>query len=171
MPTTWLITLDAIVSVSGLVVSLAFWRLWSRRFKEPSEVIKISIGLAMSASAALALAAAGSVSTADHKAGIGWVLAFEVLNSLGFANVFPVGLAMYARASPKAVAGTMMGAYFLHLFLGNNLVGWLGGLLERMSGVQFWLMHAALVGAAAALMLMTARLARNLLVTPGEGAR
>jgi POT family proton-dependent oligopeptide transporter len=169
MPTTWLITLDAIVSVSGLFVALAFWRLWSRRFKEPSEVIKISIGLAMSATAALALAGAATVSAAGHKAGIGWVLAFEVLNSLGFANVFPVGLAMYARASPKAVGGTMMGVYFLHLFIGNNLVGWLGGLLEHMSGVQFWMMHAALVGAAAALMLMAARVARNLLVTPGAG--
>jgi POT family proton-dependent oligopeptide transporter len=169
MPTTWLITLDAVVSVSGLVVSLAFWRVWSRRFKEPSEVIKISLGLALSASAALALAGAATVSSADHKAGIGWILAFEVLNSLGFANVFPVGLAMYARASPKAVAGTMMGAYFLHLFLGNNLVGWLGGLLERMSGVQFWLMHAGLVGAAAILMLVTARLASNLLITPSSG--
>jgi proton-dependent oligopeptide transporter, POT family len=169
MPTTWLITLDAIVSVSGLVVSLAFWRVWSRRFKEPSEVIKISIGLALSATAALALAAAATVSSSGHRAGIGWIMAFEVLNSLGFANVFPVGLAMYARASPKPVAGTMMGAYFLHLFLGNNLVGWLGGLLERMSGVQFWLLHAALVGAAAALMLMAARLARNLLITPSPG--
>ncbi len=166
MPTTWLITLDAVVSVSGLVVSLAFWRLWSRRFREPSEVIKISIGLAMSATAALSLAGAATASSAGHKAGIGWILGFEVLNSLGFANVFPVGLAMYARASPKAVAGTMMGAYFLHLFMGNNLVGWLGGLLERMSGVQFWLMHAALVGASAALMLMAARFAHNLLVTP-----
>jgi proton-dependent oligopeptide transporter, POT family len=169
MPTTWLITLDAVVSVSGLVVSLAFWRVWSRRFKEPSEVIKMSIGLAMSATAALSLAGAATVSSAGHKAGIGWILGFEVLNSLGFANVFPVGLAMYARASPKSVAGTMMGAYFLHLFLGNNLVGWLGGLLERMSGVQFWLMHAALVGASAALMLMAARLARNLLITPSPG--
>ena len=45
MPTTWLITVDSTVSVTFLVASLAFWRLWSRRFKEPSEVIKIAIGL------------------------------------------------------------------------------------------------------------------------------
>src|SRR5882757_2565317 len=71
------------------------------------------------------------------------------------------------RASPKAVAGTMIGANFLHLFMGNNLVGWLGGLLERMPGAQFWLLHAALVGAAAVLMLVAARLFGRLLAQTG----
>jgi POT family proton-dependent oligopeptide transporter len=165
MPTTWLITVDSVVSVSSLVAALAFWRLWSRYYKEPSEAIKITIGLGLSAVALLSLAAAAVVSSTGHKAGVGWVLAFEFFNSIGFANVFPVGLAMYARASPKPVAGTMMGVYLLHLFLGNNLVGWLGGLLDRMSGTQFWLLHAALVGVAGAMMLITARLARRVLFT------
>ncbi|HMI37565.1 MAG TPA: hypothetical protein VK505_08075 [Steroidobacteraceae bacterium] len=31
---------------------------------------------------------------------------------------------------------------------------WLGGLLERMSGTQFWLLHAALVGGATVAMLV-----------------
>jgi POT family proton-dependent oligopeptide transporter len=167
MPTTWLITVDAAVSISCLVAAMAFWRLWSRRFKEPSEVIKIAIGLGLSTVALLSLAAAAAISSAGHKAEIGWVLGFEVFNSIGFANVFPVGLAMYARASPKQIAGTMMGIYLLHLFLGNNLVGWLGGLLDRMPGTQFWLLHAALVGTAGAIMLIAARLARSILVTAG----
>ena len=47
--------------------------------------------------------------------------------------------------------------------MGNNLVGWLGGLLERMSGTQFWLLHAALVGGAAVLMLIAWRLFGHLL--------
>jgi hypothetical protein len=32
-------------------------------------------------------------------------------------------------------------------------------LLERMSGAQFWLLHAGLVGGSCAVMLLTARLA------------
>ena len=163
LPTTWLITLDAIVAVSSLIAVVAFWRLWSRRFKEPSEVVKIIIGLGISAAALLSLTVAATISAAGHRAGIGWVLLFEILNSIGFSNVFPVGLALYARASPKAIAGTMIGVYYLHLFMGNNLVGWLGGLLERMSGLQFWLMHAALVGGAAVAMLLAWRLFGRLL--------
>lgn len=170
MPTTWLVTLDATVSVSSLVAAVAFWRWWAKRFPEPSEVVKITLGLAISACGALCLAGAALASAGGAKAGIGWVLGFELLNSIGFANVFPVGLAMYARAAPARVSGTIMGVYYLHLFACNNLVGWLGGLLEKMSGVHFWLLHAALVGGAAAVMLVAARAAGRLLNPRGPAA-
>lgn len=166
MPTTWLVTLDAIVSVSCLVGAVAFWRLWAKRFKEPSEVVKITLGLGISALGVLCLAMAAIAHAPGEKAGIGWVLGFELLNSIGFANVFPVGLAMYVRAAPKAVAGTVMGVYYLHLFMCNNLVGWLGGLLEKLSGFQFWLLHAGLVGGAGVIMLIASRAAGRLL-NPG----
>ena len=169
MPTTWLVTLDAIVSVSFLAGAVAFWRLWAKRFREPSEIAKITLGLALSAVGALCLMGAALASGPDHKASIGWVLAFEVFNSAGFANVFPVGLAMYARVAPKSVAGTIMGVYYLHLFMCNFLVGKLGGLVETMSGPNFWLMHAALVGGACVIMLVTGRLAGRVM-NPGSGS-
>ena len=154
MPATWLITLDALVAVGALIMAVGFWRLWAKYFPEPSEIAKITIGLGIGTIGLLTLAGAAVRAAGGHRAGIGWVMAFEVLNGLAWANVFPVGLALYARASPKSVAGTMIGVYYLHLFFSNNLVGWLGGLLERLSGVQFWLLHAALVGAAALFMVV-----------------
>jgi len=163
MPTTWLVTVDAAVSISGLLASLAFWRLWARHFREPSEIIKIVIGFLLSLGAMLSLVAAAAISGAGQKAGFGWIVGFEVLNSLGFSNVLPVGLALYNRAAPKSVAGTMLGVYFLHLFACNNLVGWLGGLIERLSGVQFWGLHAALIGTAALLTALAARFGARLL--------
>src|ERR1017187_9311236 len=170
MPTTWLITVDAVVSIVGLLATVAFWRLWSKRFREPSEIIKMTLGFAFSVGALLSLTAAAAIAISGRKASIGWVLAFEVLNSIGFANVLPVGLALYARASPKAVAGTMIGVYFLHLFMTNNLVGWLGGLLERLPGPQFWALHAALVGTAGVLTLGAARLFGQLLTPTGAAS-
>ena len=163
MPTTWLITLDAVVSVSCLVGAVAFWRVWAKRFKEPSEVAKITLGLGISVLGALCLVGAALASSSGQKAGIGWVLGFELLNSIGFSNVFPVGIALYARAAPKSVVGTILGVYYLHLFMCNNLVGWLGGLLEHMSGLNFWLMHAGLVGTATVLMFTAAKLGGHLL--------
>jgi len=167
MPTTWLITVDAAVSFAGLAGTVAFWRLWSKRFAEPSEIIKMTLGFCFSVAALLSLTAAAAIAGRGHKASIGWVLAFEVLNSIGFANVLPVGLALYARASPKPVAATMIGVYFLHLFMANNLVGWLGGLLERVSGVQFWGLHVALVSTAGVLTLCAARFFGPLLAPTG----
>ena len=171
MPTTWLITLDAVVSVSCLVLAVGFWRLWAKRFPEPSEVNKITLGLALCTAAMGCLAMAGVSSASGQKAGIGWVLGFELLNSMGFANIFPVGLALYARASPKAIVGTMVGVYMLHLFLCNNLVGKLGGLIEHMSGTNFWLLHAGLVGASCAAMFLAARLGGHLLNPTGPAGQ
>jgi POT family proton-dependent oligopeptide transporter len=157
MPTSWLITVDAVVSISGLVAGMMFWRLYAKHFQEPSEIVKMTIGTVLSMCGVLCLVAAATQAGTDGKASIAWVLGFEVLNSLGFANLFPVGLALFARASPKAVAGTLMGLYYLHLFLCNNLVGWLGGLLETQPGPQFWLLHVGLIGTAAVLLFLISR--------------
>src|SRR4029434_1122877 len=79
---------------------------------------------------------------------IGWLIAFHILNSAGFANVFPVSLALYARVAPAALSATIIGIYYLAFFAANNLVGWIGGLLEKMAATQFWLLHAGLAGVA-----------------------
>jgi POT family proton-dependent oligopeptide transporter len=36
--TTWLVSVDSIVSVAMLLAVVAFWRLWAKRFKEPDEM-------------------------------------------------------------------------------------------------------------------------------------
>jgi POT family proton-dependent oligopeptide transporter len=171
MPTSWLITVDAVLSVSMLVAVLGFWRLWARRFTEPDEIAKMVIGEFISVGGLLMLAAAAYLSAGGAKAAVGWALAFHVINSIGFANVFPVGLALYARASPKALAATMIGFYYVHLFLANNLVGWLGGLIERMPGTQFWLLHAGLIAAAGAVLLLARQLFGHVLAPADEPSR
>jgi POT family proton-dependent oligopeptide transporter len=170
MPTSWLITLDSILSVTFLAGALAFWRLWARRFPEPGEVTKMVIGLAISAISVLALVGASAIAAGGGRAGIGWAIAFHTINSIGFANVFPVSLALYARAAPKAVMGTVMGVYYLLFFLANNFVGWLGGLLEKLDAVNFWLLHAALIAGAAVVLLLTGRLAGSLLAPREDSA-
>ncbi len=167
MLTTWLIAVDAAVGITFLAGSVAFWRVWAARFREPSEISKLIVGFAISFAAQLALVAASAIAATGHKASIGWLLAFEVLNSIGFANVLPVGLALYARAAPVPIAATMIGVYFLHLFMANNFVGWLGGLLERLPGTLFWGLHATLVATAGLLMLAAGR-ALGPLLAPGS---
>ena len=112
--------------------------------------------MALSAAGVAALAFAAMTVNGAEKAHIVWMLAFEILNAFGFANLFPVGIALYARAAPKTLAGTMMGVYYLHLFMCNNLVGWLGGLIERMSGAQFWFLHVGLISTATLLLFAIA---------------
>ena len=83
------------------------------------------------------------------------------------AAVFPVSLALYARAAPAALSATIIGIFYLHLFAANNLVGWIGGFLEKMPATHFWLLHAGLCGAAGIIFLVAGHFFGHLLA-PGE---
>jgi len=154
MPVSWLMSLDAFVSAFTMAGSLVFWRWWATRRTEPNEITKLTIGVVIAAVAPLVLALASLQASGGHKVGLIWGVAFHVINDIGFANIFPVGLALYTRAAPKSLGGTILAIYYLHLFAGNLLVGWLGGLLDKMPGATFWMIHVALIGAAAVLLLL-----------------
>ena len=168
MPTTWLITLDSILSVSCLAGAVVFWRLWSKKFPEPAEITKLGIGSLIAVTGFISLAIGATIAASSGgKVSIGWLITFHLLNSIGFANVFPVSLALYARVAPAALSATIIGIYYLAFFAANNLVGWIGGFLEKMPVTQFWLMHSALAGTAGIIFLIAGRLFGHLLA-PGE---
>jgi hypothetical protein len=78
------------------------------------------------------------------------ILAFVVIPlvlvaALAWGVAF-ASLALVSRAAPARVNATMMGLTFMSLFVSNNIIGWIGGLCERMSPIEFCIMHAA-VGA------------------------
>jgi proton-dependent oligopeptide transporter, POT family len=155
VPVTSMLSFDAIVSTVLMTGVIAFWRWWGRRWAEPAELTKMTIGTAISATAPLVLAAASlRVAATGHPVSLIWALGFHFLNDLGFANVLPVGLALYSRAAPKGLGGIMIAVYYLHLFLGNTLMGKIGGLIDKMPAVNFWLLHAELMAVATGLLVL-----------------
>ena len=155
MPRTWLLSIDAITSTGLLIGSVMFWRWWSKTRKEPSEIAKTGLGYLISVAGVASLAIGAHVAElAGTKVHLGFLLAFHVLNSVGFSNAFPAALALYARLSPPALAATMMGIFYLQFFAASNLAGLLGGYLEKMPGSQFWGLHAAMVGFAGVVVLI-----------------
>ena len=164
MPITWIVSMDAVVSFVTMVGVIAFWRWYGKRWKEPNEITKIIIGVAISALGPLVLAGCAAVATATHHpVPLYWALGFHILNDIGFANVLPVGLALYSRAAPRGLGGMMIAVYYIHLFMGNILVGYVGGLLGTMPDTRFWLLHVGLMAASAALLLVARMLFGHLL--------
>jgi POT family proton-dependent oligopeptide transporter len=168
--TEFLISVDSIVSVITLAGMVIFWRWWATRFKEPDEFGKIILGCGFGALGVACLAFGTMLTPAGAKVPFFWLLLFHLLNDIGFANVLPVGLALFARAAPRAIAGAVIGIYYLHLFAGNAFTGWLGSLLEKMPPAEFWLMHAALVGGAGVVFIVIAPLFRRILNAEAEPA-
>jgi POT family proton-dependent oligopeptide transporter len=168
MPVTWLFSLDAVVAVAATLGAVAFWRWWSRRRREPDEIVKIAFGAAIMASAPLVLALASAQQAPGAKLSLAWALAFHVVNEIGFAMVFPVGLALFSRAAPARIAGTMVSGFYVLNFIANLAVGRIGGLLESMSATNFWLLHAAIAGIATLLLAVVAVFGRSLLAPTAD---
>jgi POT family proton-dependent oligopeptide transporter len=163
MPVSWLLSLDAFISTGMLFGTLMFWRWWARRHRDPDEIVKIAIGAAVGALGPLILAFASLHAVGGHKVGLGWGVAFHVVNDIGFSNVYAIGIALYSRAAPAALGATVVNGFVLHIFLANLFIGWLAGLLEVMPAARFWFLHSALIGGAALVLMVFALVFRDLL--------
>jgi len=171
VPVTWLQAVDAFFSTATMVASLAFWRWWAKRRNEPDELTKMAFGSLLAACApALLVIAAASVEGTNERVSFIWTVGYTIVNDLGFANILPIGLALYSRTAPRRMEGLMIGVYYLHLFIGNTFVGWLAGFLDEMPGTQFWGLHAVLV-ASAGVLLLAIKLLFGKLLAPAEAAQ
>ena len=166
LPTTWLVTLDAIVSVTFLAGVAIFYRWYGKRWREPDELTKLIIGSAFSVGGMLCLFAAAATTAPGEKIGLFWPVMFHIVNSIGFAHMLPVSLALFAKLAPKAINATVIGLYYLAFFAGNSMVGWVGGLYESWPTTSFWLLHAGFAASAGAVfVLFKLFLARRLVQT------
>ena len=142
MPTSWMITIDATLSFSMLVAVVAFWKWYGKRRQEPDELGKMIIGSVLVIIGGLCLVIASATHGAG-KIGLFWPLMFHFFNSIGFAMIMPVSLALFSRLAPKAITAFTIGVYSLSFFTANKIVGTVGGWYSSMPTTQFWLLHVA----------------------------
>jgi POT family proton-dependent oligopeptide transporter len=151
---SYLVTIDSIVSVTFLLLVSLFYRWYASRWQEPDELGKIIIGSVFSIGGMLCLFMGAATTPAGHKIGMFWPMMFEVINSIAFAHMLPVSLALFARLAPKAVNATVLGLYYLAFFAANALVGWVGGFYSTLPTTTFWLIHAGFAAATGAVFLI-----------------
>lgn len=166
LPTTWLVTLDAVVSVSALAGVALFYRWYGKRYQEPDEITKIIIGSGFSIGGMLCLYMAAATQVAGTKIGLVWPVLFHVINSIGFAHMLPISLALFARLAPPAINATVIGLYYLAFFAGNAMVGWVGGFYSTMETPDFWLLHAGFAAASGAAFVLFKLVAGPRLLRP-----
>jgi POT family proton-dependent oligopeptide transporter len=146
LPSSWLITLDATLSFSMLVAVAAFWKWWGARHNEPDELGKMIIGSFFTIAGGLCLVMAAWTQAPGTKIGLFWPVMFHLLNSIGFANILPVSLALFTKVAPKSITATVVGLYYLAFFAANAIVGYVGGLYSSLPTTTFWLLHVASAG-------------------------
>ncbi len=140
---SWLITVDAALSFSMLVAVAAFWKWWSLSRREPDEISKMIIGSVFTIAGGVCLFMAALTQPEGGKISLFWPVMFHLLNSIGFAHILPVSLALFSKISPKQITATVIGLYYLAFFGANAVVGYIGGLYSSLPTTTFWLIHIA----------------------------
>src|ERR1700733_7560810 len=167
MPVPWLQSVDSLGVVVLVLPILRFWRWQAARSGEPDDVTKLAIGCLLFGVAIAWLAGGQLVVDAAGKGPLVWALVYHFLSAVGFLFFAPVAVAVFSRTAPASVNAMMIGIYYLSIFAGSIISGRLGGLYERLSSAQFWLIHAAIVTTGGLLILVfTSRLRRELMPCP-----
>jgi len=140
---SWLITVDAALSFSMLVAVAAFWKWWSLKHREPDELSKMIIGSFFTIAGGVCLFMAALTQPHGGKISLFWPVMFHLMNSIGFAHVLPISLALFSKIAPKQLSATVIGLYYLAFFIANAVVGYVGGLYSTLPTTTFWLIHIA----------------------------
>lgn len=129
IPATWAQSVNGLVIISATPVLVEFWRRQAAKGRDLGTLDKMVVGAALAGVACLIMAVA-----ATHQAAIGapvswlWVVAFFVVITVGEIYLAPMSLSVFSRAAPPNLTSTIMGVYFLSLFVGSLSAGLLGGL-------------------------------------------
>ena len=156
VPVPWFNSIDAFFSVIAVPPLIALWRWQADRRREPGDIAKIGIGAAIMAGSALLLALAAWRAD-DGRTGALLPFTAFALSGIAFLYYWPQLLALVSRAAPAKVNATMMGVVYLTLFVGNSLMGQIGGLYEAMTPAEFWLLDAGIAATGAMIVLLFGR--------------
>jgi len=140
---SWLITVDAALSFSMLVAVAAFYKWYGMKWREPDEITKMIIGSVFTIAGGLCLFMAALTQPEGGKIPLFWPVMFHLLNSIGFAHILPVSLALFSKIAPRQINATVIGLYYLAFFAANAIVGYIGGLYSSLPTTTFWLIHVA----------------------------
>lgn len=149
IPVSWLIAADGLVSLAALAASGAFWAWHDRRRGAAAAETKALVGACFVVTGGTCLTLAALV---HGRTGVPimWGLVFQLLNSLGLANVLPAVMASFGKASHRRLGATVMAGFYLSLFCGGVISTGLASQFVALPISTFWLLHAlcGVIGAA-----------------------
>ncbi|PZU10119.1 peptide MFS transporter [Sphingomonas sp.] len=167
VPVTWIMSVDGMMTIIGILLVGMLWARLGRRGLEPSDVRKIGIGNLMVAAAFLMIGLMAQLAKVPL---LGW-LGFYLLLDLSYAWWDPPGKALISRFAPASVNGTMFAASNLATAGGFFLLGYLGRYYEALGPSFYFLMTALLPIVGGLFMILFARSLLRLLETADrEGA-
>lgn len=156
IPTTWFQALNPLMIFLFTPPLVTLWSRTAQEGREPATIIKLALGCFGVALSYLVMAVAAWTSDAARISPL-WLLLYFTIITASELMFSPIVLSLASYVAPKNTRGLTMGVWFLTVFAGNLLSGWIGALWSSLSPASFF----ALVGLLAMLggvMIVIARL-------------
>lgn len=149
IPSTWFQSVNPLMIILLAPLLDIFWMRQSRRGREPSSVIKMTIGCILLGVSFIVMIVA-SRAIGSGKGSPIWLIGCVFLLTVGELYLSPIGLSLVTKVSPVRIVSMMMGMWYLSSAVGNTLSGEIGRLYSIWSKEAFFLL-LALLGVAAGL--------------------
>ncbi len=155
MPVAWFLSLDGVFTLALIAVSQVASRALQRRGIRIGAVTQIFLGGVLCSAGYLVLAL-GDATSGGAPLALPWTLAYLILIDGAIVLIWPSALSVIAGTAPRHLVGFWMGLFYLHGVFASLWAGFSGVFYERIASPQFWLLHAAVAGAGALLILVAA---------------
>jgi proton-dependent oligopeptide transporter, POT family len=163
IPVTWFQIFNPFMIFAFTPLVVALWKHQARRGREPSTVVKMSIGCFGVALANLVMLGAVRQAAGGADASWLWLLGYFIVVTLGELYLSPIGLSLVSKLAPSHMISMMMGFWLATSFVGNFLAGWLGSFWTSMDKGMFFLMIAGVAVIAGAVILSFDRPLRRII--------
>lgn len=154
IPIPWFQALDGLSGVIVAPLFLAVRRLRLDANDHRAVLGRIAVGCSIYGAAVAWLALGSWIAGPLGKVPALWAVVFHLVSTIGWFCMNPVALALFSRAAPASVNGTVIGIYVSTTFVGSVISGSFGGIYERWTPEAFWLLHAAIPAAGGVALLM-----------------
>lgn len=151
IPVTWFLSGTAIASLILPPLILRLWSAQAARGTEWDDIGKLRFGAGMGA-LAYAWLVAIALFGGDGAHWL-WLIGYHVLFAVAYLFIWPVGMALFARAAPPAANAMFIGIFYTSVFFANMIVGVVGGWYGHMTPVSFWTVQA-LIGLSGFLLIL-----------------
>jgi POT family proton-dependent oligopeptide transporter len=186
VPTTWFQSVNPLFIIILAPVFAAIWTWLGRRGLNPSQPVKIALGLIfvslgyviITLGAARIGAQGGGTASAAAQASMLIVIGTYFMHTVGELCLSPTGLSYVTKAAPVRFVSLLMGVYFVSSFMANLGAGLVAGEVEKIesgttalpwtlvgdtgSQADFFLLFVLVPGAAGLLILLFSPLLKRL---------
>ena len=132
MPAGWFQSASALMVVLMAPVFAGLWSALGRANRNPSQPIKLALGLYALAAGYVFMVAGSHGTTPTARAAMFWLLATYFFHTVGELCMSPTGLAFLTRVAPLRSVSLLMGIWFLANAVANKAGGQFAGKIEAI---------------------------------------